>query len=101
MRPSRSPSTLVGVALPALTVLSGMQALRALMGLQVYVLRDRLGWSAVQIGVLAFALFACGFLAAPLWRLLGVRRMVLVTAAGLALLRNASDHLGVAATITP
>ncbi len=82
----RSPR-LVEYGLPALTVMFGMQTFRTLLPLLVYLLRDRMGWTAPLLGVYALALFALSFLAAPLWRLLGVQRTVVVTAGGLGVLR--------------
>jgi endonuclease/exonuclease/phosphatase family metal-dependent hydrolase len=66
-------------SLMALTTLFGLQLLRTLLPLLLYVLRDRFGWSAVQIGVLALALFLLTFLAAPLYRGLGARRLLIIT----------------------
>jgi endonuclease/exonuclease/phosphatase family metal-dependent hydrolase len=63
--------------------------LRTLLPLFVYVLRDGIGWSAVQVGVLALAVFLTAFLAAPLWRGLGPRRSLLLTAGGVGLMRLA------------
>ncbi len=67
----------------------GMQVLRTLLPLLVYGLRDRLGWTAVQLGLLALVVFATAFLAAPLWRVVGVRGSLLATAGGLGGLRLA------------
>ena len=89
--PLASWQTWVAIGLPALTIVLGLQMLRALLPLTVYVLRDRMGWDPYQVGILAFAIFATGFAAGPLSRLLGVSRMVLVTAGGLALLRLAAQ----------
>lgn len=79
----------VELGLPALTLLLGMQTLRALLPLLVFVLRDRIGWSAIQLGELAFAIFLTGFLPAVLRRLMGLRRLLILTAGGLGLLRLA------------
>ncbi|HEX6385987.1 MAG TPA: hypothetical protein VF177_15055, partial [Anaerolineae bacterium] len=70
----------IQIGLPALTVLFGVQMLRMLLPLFVYVLRDGIGWSAVQVGILALAVFLTAFLAAFLWRGLGPRRSLIVTA---------------------
>lgn len=77
------------LVVPALSVMFGMQVLRTLLPLLVYVLRDRVGWTAVQLGLLALVVFATAFLAAPLWRVVGVRGSLLATAGGLSLLRLA------------
>ncbi|HEX6384592.1 MAG TPA: endonuclease/exonuclease/phosphatase family protein, partial [Anaerolineae bacterium] len=73
----------------ALTVLFGVQMLRMMLPLFVYVLRDGIGWSAVQVGSLALAVFLTAFLAAFLWRGLGPRRSLIATAGGLGLFRLA------------
>jgi endonuclease/exonuclease/phosphatase family metal-dependent hydrolase len=72
---------------PALSVMFGMQVLRTLLPLLVYGLRDRVGWTAAQLGLLALAVFATAFLAAPLWRVMGIRGSLPATAGGLGLLR--------------
>ncbi|NJN82938.1 MAG: hypothetical protein HC802_12105, partial [Caldilineaceae bacterium] len=90
MTPSTDRPTLATwslLALPALVMLLGMQSVRALFPLLVFVLRDRLEWSAVGVGLLAFLLFLTTFLAAPLHRRLGVRRFLSFTIYGLALMR--------------
>lgn len=66
-------------SLIALTVLLGLQLLRTFLPLLLYVLRDRFGWSAVQIGLLAIGLFGLTFLAAPLARWLGAHRLLVMT----------------------
>jgi len=85
----RKESTWVALGLPALTVLFAMQTLRVLLPLMVFGLRDRIGWSAIQLGELAFAIFLTGFLAAVLRRLLGPGRLLALTAGGVGLLRLA------------
>ncbi|MBU2602729.1 MAG: endonuclease/exonuclease/phosphatase family protein [Actinobacteria bacterium] len=77
------------VLLPALVVMLGMQMLRVLLPLLVYVLRDRAGLQATHLGVVALALFAGAFLVGPLQRALGTRRLMVFTAGGLALVRLA------------
>lgn len=77
------------LVVPVLSVLFGMQVLRTLLPLLVYVLRDRVGWTAMQLGLLTLVVFAAAFLAGPLWRVLGVRRAMWLTAGGLGLLRLA------------
>ncbi len=77
------------VLLPALVVMFGMQMLRVLLPLLVYVLRDRAGLQATHLGVVALALFAGAFLVGPLQRALGTRRLMVFTAGGLALVRLA------------
>ncbi len=77
------------LALTALSVLFGMQTLRALVPLTVFVLRDRFGWHAAGVGLAMLTVFATGFLAAPACRAVGSRRFLQLTAGGLALARLA------------
>ena len=65
----------------------GLQTLRALLSLFVYVLRDRLGWDPLHVGILALVIFGSGFMAGPVRRTLGTARTVAVSAGGLGLLR--------------
>lgn len=78
---------LVRVGVPALALLLGVQVLRAMFPLFLFVLRDRVGWTAIQLGELGFVLFLTAFLAGPLSRWLGMRVMLWLTAGGLGLLR--------------
>ena len=73
----------------SLTFLFGLQTLRILFSLSLYVLRDRFGWSAIQIGILMFAFFALSFLAGLFRRWLGTERMLMITAVGTSLFRLA------------
>lgn len=73
----------------SLTFLFGLQTLRVLFSLSLYVLRDRFGWSAIQIGILMFAFFALSFLAGLFRRWLGTERMVIITAVATSLFRFA------------
>ncbi len=77
------------LALTALTVLFGFQTLRALTPLAVFVLRDRYGWHAAAVGLAMLAVLATGFLVTPVWRAVGPRRFLWVTAGGLGLARLA------------
>ncbi|MBE7530601.1 MAG: hypothetical protein HND44_19935 [Chloroflexi bacterium] len=77
------------VGLPALTILLGVQLLRALFPLLLYVLGDRMGWTAVGIGALAFIVFTAGFLAEFLRRFVGARVLLLVTVLGVGITRLA------------
>ncbi len=77
------------VALTALTVLFGLQCLRALLPLAVFMLRDRFGWHAGLVGLAMMTVLAAGFLAAPARRAIGPRRFLWITAGGLALARLA------------
>ncbi len=71
----------------ALTALFGMQILRTTFAQLLYLLRDRLGWSAPQLGILAIVIFLSAFLAALVRRLLTPRWALLATGAGVGLVR--------------
>lgn len=75
------------VGLTALTFLFGWQALRSLLPLMAFLLRDRLGWSTRGLLGLALGLIAVSFLAPALARWLGWRRLVVLSAAGVGLAR--------------
>jgi endonuclease/exonuclease/phosphatase family metal-dependent hydrolase len=77
----------IDFALPTLTVTLGLSMLRALLPLIVYVLRDRIGWEAYEVGLLAFMIFASSFLVAHLQRVLGSPMALLTTAAGVGMAR--------------
>ncbi len=80
---------LTQIGLSALTMLFGMQTLRALLPLLVFVMRDRIGWNAIQVGLLALAIFLTSFLAAGLRRLWGRTSFLRLTIGGLGMLRLA------------
>jgi endonuclease/exonuclease/phosphatase family metal-dependent hydrolase len=71
----------------SLTFLFGLQTLRVLFSLSLYVLRDRFLWTAVQIGILMFVFFALSFLAGLFRRWLGTEKMLLITAVATSLFR--------------
>lgn len=71
----------------ALTTLFGMQTLRTLFAQLMYLLKDRIGWSAINLGLLGIVVFLTAFLAALVRRLLTPRWALLVTGAGVALAR--------------
>jgi endonuclease/exonuclease/phosphatase family metal-dependent hydrolase len=75
------------VLLPALTLMFGMQVLRTLLPLLVYVLRDRFGLLAPHLGLIALVLFAGSFLVSPCLRALGPRRLALYSAVGVGVCR--------------
>jgi endonuclease/exonuclease/phosphatase family metal-dependent hydrolase len=75
------------LALPALTVLAGLQLLRLMVTTVVSVYRDRLGAPLISLALFAFMVVGLGFLAAPAARLLGRGRALVVSAAGVALVR--------------
>jgi len=75
------------IILVSLTFLFGLQTLRVLFSLSLYVLRDRFGWSAIQIGILMFVFFALSFLAGLFRRWLGTEKMLMITAVTTSLFR--------------
>jgi endonuclease/exonuclease/phosphatase family metal-dependent hydrolase len=83
----RASWTAAGLALAVLTVVSGLQLLRLMVSTTVGVYRDRLGASLADLALFALLPVALGFLAGPLARLLGRRRALVVSAAGVALVR--------------
>jgi endonuclease/exonuclease/phosphatase family metal-dependent hydrolase len=83
----RVPPAVTELALPALTVVAGLQLLRLMVTTVVSVYRDRLGAPLTSLALFAFLVVGLGFLAAPAARLLGRRRALVVSAAGVALVR--------------
>lgn len=78
---------LTELTLTAITVLFGMQVLRVLIPGMNWILGSRIGLSAIQLGLVGFAIFLTGFLAGPLSWLMGNRRLIAFTVAGLGLVR--------------
>jgi endonuclease/exonuclease/phosphatase family metal-dependent hydrolase len=78
---------LTELTLTAITVLFGMQVLRALIPGIYWILGSRMGLGLIQLGLVGFAIFLTGFLAGPLSWLLGNRRLIIVSVAGLGLAR--------------
>lgn len=78
---------LTELTLTAITVLFGMQVLRALIPGIYWILGSRMGLGLLQLGIVGFAIFLTGFLAGPLSWLLGNRRLIIVSVAGLGLAR--------------
>lgn len=81
------PSALAELALPALTVVSGLQLLRLLVSTVVSVYRDRLGAPLASLALFALVVVGLGFLAPPAARLLGRRGLLVGSAAGVAAVR--------------
>ena len=81
------PWAVAGLALPALTVLSGLQLLRLMVATVVSVHRDRLGAPLAGLALFVLLVVGLGFLAAPVARLLGRGHALVVAAAGVALVR--------------
>jgi endonuclease/exonuclease/phosphatase family metal-dependent hydrolase len=78
---------LTELTLTAITVLFGMQVLRVLIPGIYWILGSRMGLGAIQLGLIGFAIFLTGFLAGPLSRLMGNHRLIVVSVAGLGLVR--------------
>jgi len=78
---------LTELTLTAITVLFGMQVLRVLISGMSWTLGDRMGWGAVELGIIGGIIILTGFLAGPLGWLMGNRRLIAVTATGLGLMR--------------
>ena len=78
---------LTELTLTAITVLFGMQVLRVLVPGMFWTLGGRMDWGATELGIIGFLVFLTGFLAGPLGRLLGNRRLIAVSAIGLGLMR--------------
>jgi endonuclease/exonuclease/phosphatase family metal-dependent hydrolase len=85
----RAPVAAAELLLPVLTVVSGLQLLRLMVSTVVGVYRDRLGAPLASLALFAGCVVALGFLAAPAARLLGRGRALVVSAAGVALVRLA------------
>jgi endonuclease/exonuclease/phosphatase family metal-dependent hydrolase len=81
-------SLLTELTLTAITVLFGMQVLRVLIPGMFWTLGSRMSLGAIQLGLIGFAIFLIGgFLAGPLGRLAGNRRLIVITAVGLGIMR--------------
>lgn len=78
---------LTEVAFGSLTILFGVQMLKVFVPGMFWVLGDRIGISSIYLGLIGLAVFLAAFTAIPLQKLLGKRRLVIITAAGLALAR--------------
>jgi len=78
---------LIELGLPALTVLFGLQILRVLVPGLTWIIGDRLGLDAIQLGLIALVVFLPAFLGSTLSRFLGYRWSIAITTGGLGLLR--------------
>ena len=83
----RARSAAAELVVAALTVVSGLQLLRLMVSTMVGVYRDRLGAPLANLALFAFAVVALGLLAVPVARLFGKRRALVVSVAGVALVR--------------
>ena len=71
----------------AITVAFGLETLRAMLSLLVYVLREGYGWDAIQVGILALVIFSTGFQAGPLTRRLGTGATLAIAGGGVGVLQ--------------
>jgi endonuclease/exonuclease/phosphatase family metal-dependent hydrolase len=78
---------LTELTLTAITVLFGMQVLRVLIPDINWVIGNVFGLGLLQLGLIAVAIFIMGFLSGPLSWLVGNRRLITFTVAGLGLIR--------------
>ncbi len=83
----RHRPALFEVAIPALSLLFGLEVLRVVIPGLTWTLGDRFGFGAVQLAGIALLIFATAFLAGIVCRWLGGRRAMLLAAGGLGLLR--------------
>jgi endonuclease/exonuclease/phosphatase family metal-dependent hydrolase len=81
------PWAVAELVLPALTVVFGLQLLRLMVATVVSVYRDRLGAPLAGLALFVLLVVGLGFLAAPIARLGGRGRALVVAAAGVALVR--------------
>jgi endonuclease/exonuclease/phosphatase family metal-dependent hydrolase len=82
---------LLGYILPMLVICTGLQTLRVFFPSLAWYLKDTVGLASTSLAVYALVTMSVGFLAAALWRLLGPRRALWVTAGGVALTRLAEQ----------
>jgi endonuclease/exonuclease/phosphatase family metal-dependent hydrolase len=82
---------LLGYVLPALVITAGLQTLRVFFPSLAWYLKDTVGLPSTMLAVDALVTILVGFLAAVLWRLLGPRRSLRVTAGGVVLVRLAEQ----------
>ncbi len=75
------------LALPALTTMFGLQALRVLLPSIVWYIGDTLDASTAILAVVSIGIFVLSFLATPFYRALGLRRALFVVLIGIGLFR--------------
>ncbi len=83
----RLPDAVSAMVIPALAVTFGLQSIRVLVSDLTWVLGDRFDFGAFQLGALALVIFASAFLAVPLRRRFGYRRLAALSLGGLILFR--------------
>lgn len=83
----RRRPALLEVAIPALSLLFGLEVLRVVAPGLIWTLGDRFGFGPVELAAVALAVFAAAFLAGAARRWLGGWRAMVLAAGGLGLLR--------------
>ncbi len=79
--------SLTELTLTTLTVLFGVQILRALGPSMFWILSERMGWNTIALGAVGCVIVLISFLPGTLSQLLGNRRLVVATAGGVGLVR--------------
>ena len=77
--------------LTAVSVVFGLQMIRLLYSSLMYFLRDSQGISAINLAPIGIGIFALAFLAAPVWKLTGIRAALTIAVGGLAVIRLAEQ----------
>jgi len=77
--------------LPLVSISLGLQLLRVFIPSLAWYLRDTVGYPSLSLVPYAFGTFLVGFLAPVVWRLIGPRSALWLTAGGVALLRVAEQ----------
>ncbi len=77
--------------LPVITISMGLQLLRVFIPSLAWYLRDTAGYSSLSLAPYAFGTFAVGYLAPAIWRLMGPRSALWLTAGGVVVLRVAEQ----------
>ena len=77
--------------LPVITISMGLQLLRVFIPSLAWYLRDTAGYSSLSLAPFAFGTFLVGFLAPVIWRLIGPRSALWLSAGGVAVLRVAEQ----------
>ncbi len=83
----RLPDAVSAMAIPALALTFGLQSIRVLVSDLTWVLGDGYSFGAFPLGVLALIIFAATFLAGPLRRRVGYRRLIAFSLGSLVLFR--------------
>jgi endonuclease/exonuclease/phosphatase family metal-dependent hydrolase len=79
--------SIIEIGIPALALLFGLQVLRVLVPGVTWMLGDRFGLGAVQLGIIALVIFSLSFFAGAVKKLLGRRWSIILTAGSLGLMR--------------